>query len=99
MSEQVDPTTYEITQRLNDLEEELNQWKEHVAILDDRLRQVELRLNQIGRPKMPAEEALKLYEMLQHNEPSLTLASFAKQHGLSYDTLRQARSRRSRKKP
>jgi hypothetical protein len=99
MSDKIDPTTYEITQRLNDLEQELNQWKEQVAILDDRLRQAELRLNQIERPKMSTDDALKLYEMLKHNDPSLTLASFAEQRGLRYDTLRQARSRRGRKKP
>lgn len=98
MSDKLDPTTYEITQRLNDVEQQLKSLTEYVATLSEDVRQISHRLGQIDRPRMSAAEALQTFDILKRTDPSLTLQSFAMQHNLSYDTLRQARSRQQRKK-
>jgi hypothetical protein len=94
---EMDETTAQVIQRLNDLEQELEIWKQRTAELDQRLHEAELTLKQLERPKMTNDEALQTFDVLKRNDPSLTLPSFAAQHGLSYNALRQARSRRRKK--
>lgn len=89
----------DIAHALRDLSEQVQALHEYTADLSERLRKMELRLRQVESPKMSASEALKLYDMLRLEDPTLNLATFAAQRNLSYDTLRQARSRQRRKKP
>jgi hypothetical protein len=93
----MDETTAQVIQRLNDLEQELREWKERTAALDDQVRQLQLDVNQLKRPKMTNDQALQTFDTLKRYDPNLNLRTFADQHGLSYNALRQARSRRRNK--
>lgn len=89
---------YDTSERLKYLEVQIEGLSGMVAQLQDELVKINQRLHRIERPKMSAAEALKLYEGLKSTtNPSLTLSDFAAEHGLSYNTLRQARSRQRRK--
>lgn len=93
----MDETTAQVIQRLNDLEAELGEWKELTRNLLSQVNDLGLRLKQLERPKMTNDEALQTFDILKRNNPSLTLPSFAAQHGLSYEALRKARLRKQKK--
>lgn len=87
----------EAAENYSALRDYVQQVSDQLASLMEDVNDARLRLRQLERAKMTAAEALQLFDLLKREDPSLNLASFAAQRNLSYDTLRQARSRQKKK--
>jgi hypothetical protein len=94
---EMDEITAQVIQRLNDLEQELDHWRQRTAELEARLNEAELTLKQLMRPKMTNDEALDTFDVLKRTDASMNLPSFAAKYGLSYEALRKARLRRQKR--
>jgi len=85
-------------ERLQKIENELEAALHALQTFEQHVISLELRVKKLERARqMTNDEALRTFDTLRQADPSLTLPNFAEQYGLSYNALRQARSRRRKK--
>jgi hypothetical protein len=87
----------ELMREIQALNEKLNLYIELVSKLHSDVNDIGLRMKRLERPKMTNDEALTVFDVLKRTDASLTLPSFAAQHGLNYEALRKARLRKQKR--
>jgi septal ring factor EnvC (AmiA/AmiB activator) len=82
---------------ISELREQLHLTWSRISDLSQHITDLRKRIEQLEKPKMTADEALKLYDELKRLDPKLTLTKFAARYGLGLAGLRKARWRRQKK--